>query len=133
MKDYPNLTELPYFTPQVIYDCPFLEPLIELHLMIVHEKKDLQKEELFYFLIEPLVNEYANIPYHTEIAVETKNMVENICNYMEQHYNQTINLEEFCKRVLVIKVILQFFFKKVVGMTPKQYSNIFFNQKKDEQ
>lgn len=181
VKECLNLTELPYFTPQVVYDCPFIELLIELHSMIIQEKEGLQKEEQFYLLMESMVSEYTNVPCYTEIAVETKQIIESTCKYIEEHYPHTITLDELCRisgfskyyflhvftavtgispysyletirinhamELLkngnnIVDVALQTgfshqshftnFFKKFVGMTPKQYSNIFSSIKEKD-
>lgn len=181
--EYLNLDELPYFSPQVIYDCPFIDLLTELHSMIVQGEDGLQKEELFYLLMESMISEYTNASGHTEIAPETKEIINSVCKYIEMHYSQNLSLNELCrisgfskyyflhaftavtgispysyletvrinhaKELLkkgnnIVDIALQTgfshqshftnFFKKFVGMTPKQYSNIFSTVKeKDEQ
>jgi hypothetical protein len=49
---------LPYFTPPVIFHCELVSILRELHLMIMREEKDFRKEEIFFFLLEQLIEEY---------------------------------------------------------------------------
>ncbi len=164
---------LPYFTPQVIFHSELVTLLRELHQIIMEEEKDFRKEEIFFFLLEQLVEEY------TEQAMPTENAGQStearaICEFLEKHYMENITLNDLCKLtglskyyllrsftkqkgispysyletiridkakkmlergILPIDVALQTgftdqshfsnFFKKFIGLTPKQYMNIF--------
>lgn len=166
---------LPYFTPQVIFHSELVAVLRELHQMLMEEEKDFRKEEIFFFLLEQLIEEY------TEQEVPMVNMEQSmeakaICEFLEEHYMENIALEDLCKLtglskyyllrsftkqkgispysyletirinkakkmleqgVLPIDVALQTgftdqshfsnFFKRFIGLTPKQYMNIFMN------
>lgn len=164
---------LPYFTAQVVFHSELVSLLKELHLMILQEEKDYRKEELFFFLLEQLIEEYTEqeIPSpRSEQSTEAKA----ICEFLEKNYMKNITLDDlsnltglskyyllrsFTKQkgispysyletiridkakklleqgVLPIDVALQTgfadqshfsnFFKKFIGLTPKQYMNIF--------
>lgn len=166
---------LPYFTPQVIFHSELVSVLRELHQMLMEEEKDFRKEEIFFFLLEQLIEEYteqAVLAGNTEQSAEART----ICEFLEKHYMENITLAALCnltglskyyllrsftkqrgispysyletirinkaKRmleqgILPIDVALQTgftdqshfsnFFKKFIGLTPKQYMNIFKN------
>ncbi len=164
---------LPYFTLQVVFHNELVSLLKELHQMIMQGEKDFRKEEIFFFLLEQLIEEYAEreaMPDDTEQSTETKA----ICDYLEKYYMKNITLDDlsrltgyskyyllrsFTKQkeispysyletiridkakkllengVLPVDAGLQTgftdqshfsnFFKRFIGLTPKQYMNIF--------
>lgn len=164
---------LPYFTPQVVFHSELVSVLSELHQMIMEEKRDFRKEEIFFFLLEQLIAEYTE---RSAASGKTAQSMEAraICEFLENHYMENIALDDLCKLtglskyyllrsftkqkgispysyletiridkakklleqgVLPIDVALQTgftdqshfsnFFKKFIGLTPKQYMNIF--------
>lgn len=164
---------LPYFEPQVVFHSELIAVLRELHQIIMEEERDFRKEEIFFFLLEQIIEEY------TQQAVPVKNAEQSsetkaICIFLENHYMENVTLVDLCeltglskyyllrsftkqkgispysyletiridkaKRmleqgILPIDVALQTgftdqshfsnFFKKYIGLTPKQYMNIF--------
>lgn len=164
---------LPYFTPQVVFHSELVSVLRELHQMIMEEERDFRKEEIFFFLLEQLIEDYtkqAVPPGSTAPSMEARA----ICNFLENHYMENITLDDLCQLtglskyyllrsftkqkgispysyletiridkakkmleqgILPIDVALQTgftdqshftnFFKKFIGLTPKQYMNIF--------
>ncbi len=164
---------LPYFKPKVVFHSELVVVLRELHQIIMDEEKDFRKEEIFFFLLEQLIEEYTEqeVPVgNTEQSTETRA----ICEFLENHYMENITLDDLCKLtglskyyllrsftkqkgispysyletirinkakkmmeqgVLPIDVAIQTgfadqshfsnFFKKFIGLTPKQYMNIF--------
>lgn len=168
---------LPYFTSQVVFHSELVTQLKELHLMIMQEEKDFRKEEILFFLLEQLIEEYTEqdklLP-KSEQSIET----ETICEFLEKNYMKNITLNDlsrltglskyyllrsftkekgispYCyletiridkakklleQGVLPIDVALlsgftdqshfSNFFKKFIGLTPKQYMNIFKDTK----
>lgn len=164
---------LPYFIPQVIFHSELVTVLRELHQIIMEEEKDFRKEEIFFFLLEQLIEEYTEQAMPTENA-EQSTEARAICEFLEKHYMENITLNDLCKLtglskyyllrsftkqkgispyscletiridnakkmleqgILPIDVALQTgftdqshfsnFFKKLIGLTPKQYMNIF--------
>lgn len=165
--------QLPQFTSQVVFHCELVSILRELHIMIMQEDNELQKEESFFFLIEQLLFEYTdqqNVAENSEPSLQ----VQAICDFIENNYRTAVTLEDLCKLtglskyyllrsftkqkgispysylqtiriskakklleqgVLPIEVALQTgftdqshftnFFKKFIGLTPRQYMNIF--------
>lgn len=164
---------LPHFTAQVVFHSKLVSLLRELHLMIMQEEKDFRKEELFFFLLEQLIEEYTEQEISSPKS-EQSTEVKAICEFLEKNYMNNITLDglinltglskyyllrSFTKQkgispysyletiridkakklleqgVLPIDVALQTgfadqshfsnFFKKFIGLTPKQYMNIF--------
>jgi AraC-like DNA-binding protein len=164
---------MPYFTSHVIFHSELVPLLTELHQMIMQEETDFRKEELFLFLLEQLLEEYTEQDV-TKPAAEPSAEIKAVCDYLEKHFADSINLEDLCsltgfskyyllrsftrqkgispysyletirigkarklleQGILPIEVALQTgftdqshfsnFFKKFIGLTPKQYMNIF--------
>ncbi|QIB69342.1 AraC family transcriptional regulator [Aminipila butyrica] len=164
---------LPYFTPPVVFRSELVSDLRELHQMMMTEEKDFRKEEIFFFLLKQLIEEYTEQTVDLENTVQSVE-VKTICEFLEKHYMENITLDElgeltglskyyllrsFTKQkgispysyletiridkakkmlergILPIDVALQTgfadqshfsnFFKKFIGLTPKQYMNIF--------
>lgn len=172
---------LPYFSPQIIFHSELVVLLRELHQMIMAEEKDFRKEEIFFFLLEQLLEDYTeDIPEEKQLAQSRE--AQEICKFLEEHYAQNINLEDLCKltglskyyllrsftkqkgispysyletiRIDKAKKLLEQgvppmetalqtgfsdqshfsnFFKKFIGLTPKQYMNIFIKQPKEQE
>ncbi len=166
---------LPYFSPAVIFNSELASLLRELHMIIMEEERDFRKEEIFFFLLEQLIEEFS------EEGIEQSGQEENretkiICSFLEKNYMKNITLDKlseltglskyyllrsFTKQkgispyryletiridrakklleqgVLPIEAALQTgfadqshfsnFFKKFIGLTPKQYMNIFID------
>ncbi|MEA4872656.1 MAG: AraC family transcriptional regulator [Synergistaceae bacterium] len=166
---------LPYFSPAVIFHSELASLLRELHMIIMEEERDFRKEEIFFFLLEQLIEEFS------EEGIKQSGQEENretkiICSFLEKNYMKNITLDElseltglskyyllrsFTKQkgispyryletiridrakklleqgVLPIEAALQTgfadqshfsnFFKKFIGLTPKQYMNIFID------
>lgn len=172
-KDY-----LPRFIEPVVFNSDIVFSLQELYLMIVHEEKDFKKEEIFLFIIEQLITEYAYTYTVTEtITQEANTEIKTVCDFLEKNYinNITLNklsiltglnkyylIRSFTKQkgispysylesirigkakkmlehgIAPIDVALQTgftdqshftkFFKKLIGLTPKQYMKIFIDE-----
>ena len=164
---------LPYFAPPVIFHSELSSLLRELHMIIMAEEKDFRKEEIFFFLLEQLIEEYSEEEVAPSDSEENRE-IRIICDFLEKNYMENITLDElsgltglskyyllrsFTKQksispyryletiridrakkllergVLPIDAALQTgftdqshfsnFFKKFIGLTPKQYMNIF--------
>ena len=164
---------LPRFSPTVLCRCNLVSSLKELHQMILQEAADFKKEELFFFLIEELIQENTDA-VQSPAVVEANTAVKTICDYLETNYSGNIALDDlsaltglskyyllrsFTKQkgispygyletirigkakklleqgVLPLDVALQTgfsdqshftnFFKRLIGLTPRQYMNIF--------
>lgn len=119
VEEITGLRSLPEFLDPVIFHCEYVPQLQELHKMIMEENKDFAKEEILIFLMEQLINRYAE----TEISefVSDEESVEKVCLYVELHYSEAIKLEELCFVAGINKYALLRVFTKTKGMTPYQY------------
>ena len=111
---------LPYFTPQVVFHSELVAVLRELHQMIIEEEKDFRKEEIYFFLLEQLVEEYTEqqVPAdRTEQSMEVKA----ICEFLEEHYMENITLDDLCKLTGLSKYYLLRSFTKQKGISPYSY------------
>ena len=111
---------LPHFSPQVVCHSELVPLLRELHQMIMQEETDFRKEELFFFLLEQLVEEYTEdeIPAgNTEQSAEIKA----VCDYLEKHYMESISLDNLCGLTSLSKYYLLRSFTKQKGISPYSY------------
>ena len=114
-KDY-----LPYFSPAVIFHSELASLLRELHMIIMEEEKDFRKEEIFFFLLEQLIEEFS------EEGIEQSGPEENretkiICNYLEKNYMKNITLDELSGLTGLSKYYLLRSFTKQKGISPYRY------------
>ena len=114
-KDY-----LPYFSPAVIFHSELASLLRELHMIIMEEEKDFRKEEIFFFLLEQLIEEFS------EKGIEQSGPEENretkiICNYLEKNYMKNITLDELSGLTGLSKYYLLRSFTKQKGISPYRY------------
>lgn len=111
---------LPYFTPPVVFHCELVAVLRELHQIVMEEERDFRKEELFFFLLEQLIDEYTeqSVPTgNTEQSVEAKA----ICEFLENHYMENVTLDNLCKLTGRSKYYLLRSFTKQMGISPYSY------------
>lgn len=111
---------LPYFTPQVVFHSELVAVLRELHQIIMERERDFRKEEIFFFLLEQLIEEYAEqaVPAHnTEQSTEARA----ICEFLEKHYMENITLDDLCKLTGLSKYYLLRSFTKQKGISPYSY------------
>ena len=111
---------LPYFTPQVVFHSELAAVLRELHQIIMEEEKDFRKEEIFFFLLEQLIEEYTEQDMPTENA-EQSTEVRAVCEFLEKHYMENITLDDLCKLTGLSKYYLLRSFTKQKGISPYSY------------
>lgn len=171
---------MPYFTEPVIFNNDIVTSLQELYFMIMQGEKDFKKEEIFLFIIEQLITEYAK-PISAAVIQEINTEIKTVCDFLEKNYMKNITLNDpsnltgiskynlvrsFTKQkgispysylesiridksrkflengISPIEVALNTgftdqshfskFFKKFIGLTPKQYMNIFIDKFTDK-
>lgn len=111
---------LPYFTQPVIFHSELVSVLRELHQMVMQEEKDFRKEEIFFFLLEQLIEEYTEQEAVTK-NVKQSNEVRAICEFLEQHYMENITLDDLCSLTGLSKYYLLRCFTKQKGISPYSY------------
>lgn len=164
---------MPEFTKHVLYRSELVSSLKELHTMIIQKFNDFKKEEIFFYIVEQLINEYTQ-PNTMLPRITLTTEVQTVCKFLENNYARNISLNElslitgiskyhllrsftkqkgispysFLETIRIdkakhmleegtspIEVALQTgfndqshftnFFKKFIGLTPKQYMKIF--------
>lgn len=119
----------PIFSSTVVHQSNAVPALKDLHNMIMKERKDFNKEETFYFLIEQLITDY------TEPVVEALSQISReiqaVRDYMESNYTETISLADLSMVSGLNKYTLLRNFTMQRGITPYQYlSTIRVNKAK---
>ncbi|NJJ36129.1 AraC family transcriptional regulator [Clostridioides difficile] len=121
---------LPKFNQSVIFRSELIPLLQELHHIIMEEELDFKKEELFFFLIEQLIEEYTepNLQFNLE---KTSIEIQAVCDYLEDNYAERILLDELSAIAGMNKYSLLRNFTKLKGITPYRYlENIRVNKAK---
>lgn len=111
---------LPYFTPQVIFHSELVPVLRELHLMIMRGEKDFRKEEIFFFLLEQLMEEYTEQEMPSPITGQSAASAA-ICEFLEQNFMKNITLEDLSRLTGLSKYYLLRSFAKQKGISPYSY------------
>ncbi|AVD35548.1 AraC family ligand binding domain-containing protein [Clostridioides difficile] len=121
---------LPEFNQPVIFRSELVPLLQELHYIIMEEELDFKKEELFFFLIEQLIEEHTEPNLHSNLE-NTNIEVQAVCDYLENNYAEHIVLDELSTIAGMNKYSLLRNFTKLKGITPYRYlENIRVNKAK---
>ena len=95
-------------------------PLLkEVHELIIKESVDFEKEEKLLFLIEPLIDKYANLI--CESYQDNNKFITKVCDFIEKNYFKAIKLDELSEIADMNKYSLLRAFTKTRGITPYQY------------
>lgn len=119
-KEITGETYLPHFTLTVGFHSEYLPLLQELHIAIMKEQPDFQKEEIFLFLMERLIEDYTLGRNQMEKDVLHADM-KVVCDYIEEHCEERITLEDLSLLVNMNKYSLLRSFAKKMGITPYCY------------
>ncbi len=111
---------LPVFRENVAFNSNLADSLRELHRMIADKNRDFKKEEIFYFLMEQLIQEYSGVqPY--DKSEEPSAEIQTVCRFIEEHYAETISLDQFSYLTGLSKYHLLHSFTKQKGISPYSY------------
>lgn len=111
---------LPQFTTPVVFHSEQKSLLRELHIMIMEEQTDFQKEEIFLFLIKKLIEEYT-VPLTLVEPVQINLEIQSICDYLENNFAERISLDDLSRLTKLNKYSLLRSFTKIKGITPYRY------------
>ncbi|MCP3311298.1 AraC family transcriptional regulator [Clostridioides difficile] len=121
---------LPKFNQTVIFRSELVPLLQELHYIIMEEELDFKKEELFFFLIEQLIEEHTEPNLQSNLE-NTNIEIQAVCDYLENNYAEHIVLDELSTIAGMNKYSLLRNFTKLKGITPYRYlENIRVNKAK---
>jgi len=110
----------PLFEQPVVYQSEFIPELRELHSMILRGERGVQKEERFYFLLEQLLRDYAQLGGREPVA-ELRAEVRAVCDYLAVHATEQISLDTLSEIAGLSKYHLLRAFTKETGITPYSY------------
>lgn len=119
VKEITGKDRLPVFTSTVVHQSDAVPALKELHDLIIKERKDFNKEEILYFLIEQLLTDYTEPVMDT--LIQTSREIQAACDYMENNYTEKISLADLSKVSGLNKYTLLRNFTMQRGITPYQY------------
>ena len=111
--------ELPRFSKNVIYNDEISCYLQPLHEMIMNGTSDLEKEESLLFLLSALIQNYGQ-SFENCIS-ECPKEIEKACEFIRQHFNERIYLDQLCNHTGLSKSTLLRAFTKSKGITPYRY------------
>lgn len=111
--------ELPGFRENVIFDDEITCYLCPLHEMVMNVTSDFGKEESLLFLISALIKKYGQ-PFERCIP-ECRQEIEKSCEFIRQHFNERIYLDQICRYAGLSKSTLLRAFTKSKGITPYRY------------
>ncbi len=118
------------FKQSVVARCEAVTVLKELHRMLMQEEKEFNKEEIFLFLLEQLIEEYGDWEAECEQPAVNGD-IERVCRYLENHYPERITLDDLCALTGCGKYYLVRAFTKTKGITPYRYlETVRINQAK---
>lgn len=119
-KELTGKEYLPRFLESVAYKSELVSLLRELHQMIMEQRKDFEKEEIFFFLMEQVIAEYTGT-FSQELPSDTNPEIRSVCEYIEKNYNENITLDDLSHAANINKYSLLRSFTKYKGITPYQY------------
>ncbi len=118
-EEVTGIRELPGFSKNVIYDEEIACYLRTLHEMVMNGTSDFGKEENLLFLISALIQNYGQ-PFES-CVLECRQEIEKACEFIRQHLNERIDLDQICRYAGLSKSSLLRAFAKSKGVTPYRY------------
>lgn len=119
VKEISNIEKPPYFASTVIIDKEVADYFRTLHENIMKGSGEFENDELLFFMISILLKRYNELFEEKERDFDKE--IELTCAFLEEHFAQTISLEELCGLVGLSKSSLLRSFTKSKGMTPYRY------------
>jgi len=111
--------ELPGFSENVICDDEITCYLRPLHEMAMNGSADFEKEENLLLLISALMQNYGQ-PFESCVP-ECRQEIEKACEFIRQHFDERIYLDQICRHAGLSKSTLLRAFTKSKGLTPYRY------------
>ena len=110
---------LPEFNQNVIMDEALYHELYSLHQMIMECSLKLKKEEMMIFFMSHLLEKCGYHPLKQTFT--TKKEIALVCQYIEEHINESVTLEQLCHYSQLSQSTLLRSFTKYKGVTPYRY------------
>jgi AraC-like DNA-binding protein len=110
----------PCFTQNVVEKSGIMQSLRDLYTAVVHQRPRFEKQELFFFLLEQLLQEYS-LPFGETDPVEADSELRNLCVYMQENFAGDISLDDLAAMTSFGKSYLLRSFTKQMGISPYRY------------
>lgn len=110
----------PYFNQNVVPECDITSSIKALYQSILEHSPKMEKEETFYFLLEQILLDYTS-PFQEQEVVQTNCWVKMLCDYMEEHFDENVTLDELALKANLSKYYLLRSFTKQMGVSPYRY------------
>lgn len=110
----------PRFEPNTAIQCELSGLVDVLYQAIVEDRPRMEKEELFYLLIEQLLKDF--VPCQANKQPENpREEIQKLCDYMEHNYSAAITLDELADMAKISKSYLVRSFTRQAGVSPYRY------------
>ena len=120
VKEIENIDYIPHFTQNVVYQSDITHSIRDLYHVIVHHASKLEKEEALFFLLEQVLQEFAESFEEADLS-EPNQQIKLLCSFMEQHFAENITLDELLSMTKFGKSYFLRSFTKQVGVSPYRY------------
>lgn len=112
---------LPNFKQNVLFDTDLAVPLKALHEKISSHEDQLEKEELFYYLLEEMILTYSDLVIPPLSPSSPSNPIQIACDFLKEHYSEKISLSELSELIGWSKFHFLRTFTKEMGISPNSY------------
>jgi AraC-like DNA-binding protein len=115
-----NEDNIPFFTENVLFGSSLIPSLCELHRMIMQEKRGLNKEEIFFLIMEQLIMKYSDL-IPSKVSPDFSAKIDIICRFLKENYMKSVSLNDLSNLTGISKYHLLHSFTKKVGISPYNY------------
>lgn len=120
VKEITGLEYIPHFTCSVVYQSDITDSLNTLYQSILCHSPRFEKEEALFFLLEQVLSEYA-VPAREKDNPVSMPQIQALCNYMEEHFAESITLDDLLSMTDFGKSYLLRCFTRQIGVSPYRY------------
>lgn len=120
VKKITGMDYLPHFTCNVVSQCDIVKSLNTLYTSILFNAPRPEKEQALYFLLEQILANYAVSQQESNIPVFMP-QIQELCDYMEEHFAETITLDGLLSMTDFGKSYLLRCFTRQTGVSPYRY------------
>jgi AraC-like DNA-binding protein len=114
-------TELPFFPMPLVYDGDFNTKFVQVHQALEQSTSQLEQQTLTLDLLAQLVLRYAENPPHLAKLGTEIQPVHRVRDYIEEHSNREISLEQLARVANLSPFHLNRSFRQTFGMPPHAY------------
>lgn len=130
VKEITGIESSVHFSHNVVHQCDITYTIRDLYNAILHKSSKLEKEELLYFLVEQLLEEYT-FPFEIKQIIEPDMQIRQLCAYIDTHYTDNLTLDDLVSMTSFSKSYLLRTFTRQIGVSPYRYlQTIRLNQAK---